>query len=210
MPRPPWIGIYLRETGWPDTPYNSLALDLWAISEGMPDSWHNYLATGISSAECSAPAKLADGSSNVDHVAYCANDLAGAVNFRENMTLAYYKDVGPAFKQPDSKTKLEQIYLAINRSAYCPNCQSGRYPIALYNYIYGRVPPKDRPGLTKPPLVPPPVPSKNPKPVHLVTGWNYLIKVLHHDVPSEGLRAHAAGLTALRVVKWSKKRPRKP
>ncbi len=209
MPRPAWIPIYLKVVGWPDDWQNSLALDLWALSEGMAPSWHNYLATGLVSANCEYKAQLPDGSANTFHVAYCQTDVAGAYNFRDNMQAAIYAGINEAFHMPTGKTKLEEIYLAINRTAYCPNCQGGRYPIALYRYVYGRVPPKDRPGLTKPPLFPPP-PKAVKQPVSMFNGWAYLVRQLHHGVPEEMKRVRAAGTTSLRVVKWSKRRPRKP
>lgn len=32
-------------------------------------------------------------------------------------------------------TTLTALYAVINRSAWCPDCQGGRYPLALYQYL---------------------------------------------------------------------------
>ena len=126
--------------GAPASADNVLVLDLWAQSEGMPDSANNWLACsqtgfgGYSSPPYSEPffPTLALG------IEATATFLSGS-NYA--VVVGYLKgDQG-----------LANLYQAINESRWCSGCQGGHYPIDLYNYLSGSG-------------APPPEPSPNPPP----------------------------------------------
>jgi hypothetical protein len=197
----------LKRGGYPDDFANSLALDLWAQSEGMPADWFNWLAYTGHTAGCSAPALLPDNSLNSDHVDRCPAHIAGVLNTVAMLGNQYFTHVDYFMRQPYSKDKLDQIYLAINQSAACPHCQKGHYPQVLYYYLQGHGAP---PPLVDQARAAAPKEKKVPRPVTLLNGWGALMKALSHSAPYQLKRSRVSRAEMLTVVKYRAKRPRRP
>ena len=108
-------------------PYNENTLEallLWAQSEGTPDSWNNPLATTL---DCC-------GGTNVNSAgvkAYPTVNDGTAATWR-TLQGSGYAAVRKAIRDNDSWS---DIWSAVNASPWCSGCQSGLYPVALYDAI---------------------------------------------------------------------------
>lgn len=190
MPRPDFIPFYLRECGWPDTAAHSLALDQWALSEGMPTDWYNPLAMGAyyrfpgdNLSGCWVPPKLGDGSNNVDNVLRCPGYINSAKRFHYNMQRALYYQINAMFLGPgfsDDKATIADIYWAINRSPWCPKCQSGQYPVVMHNWLYGKGGGAFNPADTFTKIKDP-----TPVPTSLFTAWHQLERQFRYTIPHQ-------------------------
>jgi hypothetical protein len=185
----------------------SLALDLWAQSEGMPDDWFNWLAHTDRVAGCYAPATLPDGSRNTDGVVRCPTHAAGVIATVYALNLPYYTHVKFFFQATLVPEKLNDIWTAINASPWCGHCQGGLYPIRLYNYLHEH-------GAPEPMIVAAKQAQARQKPVArpvtLLNGWAYLMKGLRVTAPKQLARSRANRAAILSVVKYRRKRPRRP
>jgi len=207
VPRPNWIPEVLKSIGAPDDWAGSLALDLWAQSEGMDSSWFNWLAHTDRVAGCYAPALLPDGSRNTDGVVRCPTHAAGVIATVYALSLPYYTRVIFWLRQDLTKDKLDSIWLAINDSPWCGHCQGGHYPIRLYNYLHEHgAPPPLRDAAAAAAKRERPV----ARPVSLFNGWAYLMKQLTVTAPKQMRRSRANRGAILSVVKYRRKRPRRP
>lgn len=207
MPRPSWIGEVIRRLNVPDDFANSLGLDLWAQSEGMPSDWFNWLAYTGHTSGCYAARRLPDGSSNRDGVDYCPSHEAGVLNTVAMLSSSPFSHVLYFMHTDYSKDKLYNIWLAINQSAACGGCQNGHYPVRLYQYLHGHgAPPTliDRARAASRPEKP------VPAPVSMFNGWAALIRALHHGVPTQLKRGQAERSAITTVVKYRARPPRKP
>lgn len=132
-----WRALLLGALSAPVTDINLEALEWWAESEGMPAWENNWLATTIdgyggypvNSAGVKAYPTVQDG---VDATA-------------ATLQFSAYADVVRGLQQGNS---LSTIWLAVNGSPWCSQCQGGLYPVVLYNNL----------GATQPPPPPPPPP----------------------------------------------------
>jgi len=123
------------------SPSNVTSLQLWAQSEGVPDSWNNWLAT------------TQDGyggiNVNSDGVKAYPTESDGVAATWATLQDAAYKNVVSAFRQNQGE---QEIWDAINASPWCGGCQSGHYPVALYDYLYGGNPPTSGSSSSEPTL----------------------------------------------------------
>lgn len=197
MPRPSWIPLFERLCGWPDTPAHSLALDQWHLSEGMPDDWHNPMAMGAykrtptdDMAGCYVPKLLPDGSANTYNVLRCPSWEAGAVEFSLNMERPEYYRINAMFQgqgMQDDKATIANIYWAINTSSWCPKCQSGKYPIVMHNWLYGK-----NAGVVQPVDMFRKLKAPAPVPTSLHAAWAELMRQFKLTIPHQIRRIEAA------------------
>ncbi|MGH7239405.1 MAG: hypothetical protein ACREHG_04975 [Candidatus Saccharimonadales bacterium] len=126
--------------GAPSSGTNLTALSEWAVSEGMPAQYNNWLAT----TENGYGGRVVN---SVGVKAYPSVEQGAAATVK-TLSNGRYNDIISALRDG---TSLTRIFAAINQSPWCGGCQSGHYPVALYNYIidiqHGHVPPPS----TKPP-----------------------------------------------------------
>lgn len=122
----PWALAVLAALGTSSNGDNGLALDLWAQSEGAPDWRHNWLNTTLNGY----------GGTSINSVGvkayptFAAGVKATASTLRQgNMSGIYYALT--------SGVDIQVIFTAINASPWCGGCQSGHYPVILYNYLHG-------------------------------------------------------------------------
>ena len=108
-------------------PYSADTLDallLWAQSEGTPDSWNNPLATTL---DCCGGTDV-----NSDGVkAYPTVNDGTSATYRTLQGSAYSAVVSAI----RNNASWSDIWSAINASPWCSGCQSGLYPVALYDAI---------------------------------------------------------------------------
>lgn len=121
-----WESDLLSVLGAPHSQTNIEALQYWAVSEGVPTSWNNWLATTYDGY----------GGRNVNSVGVKAypTQSDGAHAIAATITNGRYNALVLALLEGDSITR---VYDAINDSPWCGGCQGGHYPIALYNFIHG-------------------------------------------------------------------------
>ena len=120
-----WYDDLITIERWPATDVNRQALILWAQSEGMPPEANNWLA--ISSHDIGwmpppAPYSEPFYATYAEGVEATGHFLAGS-NYDQ---VRHFFSIG---------TNLVDIYLAINGSPWCSGCQSGHYPIDLYQAV---------------------------------------------------------------------------
>lgn len=125
-----WESDLLAAMGAPANNVTVTALQLWAQSEGTPDSWNNWLATTLNCCGCSP----------VNSAGVCAypTESDGVSATWQTLQGGAYGDVVAAFQ---AGTSLASIWSAINASPWCSGCQNGDYPIALYDYLQGKTGP---------------------------------------------------------------------
>lgn len=123
-------------------------LELWAQSEGTPDSWNNPLATTLS---CCGGTDV-----NSSGVKSYPTENDGIDATYNTLTGGGYDAVVTAIRDNQSLTDL---WTAINASPWCSGCQNGDYPVALYDYIHGGGKQPGGPGGS-----PPPPPAGPPPP----------------------------------------------
>lgn len=126
-----WRAAVLREMGVPVSDANLKALSFWHQSEGTALATNNWLA-------------ISDGANKWPHagcLAQCGggspiyafpDQATGAKATAAFLRGSYYTRVMDAFR---SNAGLGAIFAAINASPWCAGCQSGHYPVALYNAI---------------------------------------------------------------------------
>lgn len=127
----PWVDQLLTALGAPTTDSNRAALRAWAASEGTVAS-NNPLAisgsgwNGVSGciAQCGSGSPISSFNNMTNGVNATASFLQGS----------YYTNVVSALK---NDAGLSAIYQAIHASPWCSGCQSGQYPLALYDATYG-------------------------------------------------------------------------
>ena len=153
----------MQSLGGPFSGTTLEALELWADSEGVPDSWNNPLATTLSG--------------------YGGTDVnsAGVKKYPSEQdgidaTVATLRGgpYGAVISAIKGNKGLEAIWSAVNASPWCGGCQSGKYPVALYDAIVGGAPPPaPKPGT--PPLGGGAPPSTNPGiPGTVYSAWSAL------------------------------------
>lgn len=124
----PWILAVLKALGTSANNYNNVALALWAASEGMPDYANNWLATergGYGGSAFNSAGVFA-------YPTFAIGVKATADTIKQSNMNGIYVALREA-------RSLSFIYDAINSAPWCDNCQGGRYPIALYQYLTGTV-----------------------------------------------------------------------
>lgn len=112
---------------WPVTTANLEAFSLWAQSEGMPANAHNWLAISTYTKGASAPPYPYS-------EPFYDTIWDGASATAQFLTGSNYDAVRLAFQDGNS---LLNTYAAINASPWCAGCQTGHYPIALWDYLAG-------------------------------------------------------------------------
>lgn len=118
-----WQGDLLAAIGAPETQSNLNALEWWAESEGMPAWENNWLATTIGGF----------GGVDVNGVGVKAypSETAGVQALQATLEGGGYDAVLAAFR---TNAPYGTIWTAINRSGWCSGCQSGLYPVVLYQH----------------------------------------------------------------------------
>lgn len=174
---------------------NLLSLGYWAMSEGMPAAAYNWLATSTS------------WPGDTRHPPYSepfrrdfATGVAATVDFLRG---SYYNAVRAAL-QGDHGPRA--IWTAVNRSPWCSGCQSGHYPVDLYDYLQGHgvtLSPQPGPGhgggggghpgrggrgSGGAPLPHPPAP---PRVAHGEAGWRFFTHAIGVELPTVAGRVHA-------------------
>lgn len=116
----------LAGIGAPETSPNLQALTLWAQSEGMPAWENNWLATTLTGY----------GGYVVNGVGVKAypTDPDGVGATVASLLLPAYAGVVNAFR---ANLGLVAIWEAVNQSPWCGGCQSGHYPVALWQASSG-------------------------------------------------------------------------
>lgn len=124
--------------GAPSTGVNLEALHYWAVSEGMPTSYNNWLAT----------TQNGFGGRVVNSVGVKAYPSVedGAAATVKTLSNGHYPAIIEQLRYGKS---IVQLYAAINDSPWCGGCQGGHYPIALFNFVekvlHGGPPPSTHP-----------------------------------------------------------------
>ncbi len=121
-----WISLTLADGGWPDTSTNRVALEQWALSEGMPVSANNPLAASDQITGWRPTPGYSEPT-------YPSVEDAAALYARKFQTLTY-DAIGFALNAGDD---LNEIFTAINESPWCSGCQGGNYPIGIYQQLHG-------------------------------------------------------------------------
>lgn len=121
-----WITLTLDNLKAPHTPTNIVALEDWALSEGMPADSNNPLAAS----DQIEGAKPTPGFSEPSY----PSAKAAAALYAKKLTSPTYEAIGFSLI---SGQDLNIIYTNINRSPWCQGCQGGDYPIVLYRQLYG-------------------------------------------------------------------------
>lgn len=119
-----WRTELLRYIAAPKSSANLTALALWAQSEGMPAWENNPLACGTTH-----PGSYAV---NADGVQAYPTVIVGADVIGWTLLRAPYTAISAALI---SDAGMPAVYLAVNASTWCKGCQSGHYPVALYQAI---------------------------------------------------------------------------
>lgn len=130
-----WYDDLLSRMGAPDSEPSKISLQLWAQSEGVPDSWNNWLAT---TEPCCGCVQV-----NSAGVCQYPSESAGVTAIYNTLQGSAYLAVVDAFV---SNAGASQIWDAVNGSPWCSGCQNGHYPVALYNYLGGHGAPPPSPG----------------------------------------------------------------
>lgn len=119
-----WFTTVLKKMGAPIRTTSTRVLALWAQSEGTPGSIHNWLASGTH-----WPGSHAYNASGVQvYPTYHAGTSATAFS----LTHSPYVAIGQAFRAGANPVRL---YRLINASPWCPGCQTGHYPVALWTGV---------------------------------------------------------------------------
>lgn len=135
-----WIHDVLAAIDATPTVGNTMALALWARSEGMPADTFNWLAA----TDKRTGSTDYNGSGVQEYPSYAV----GIDVLHDKFTGHVYPAIGATLRAGDAPA----IYEAINSSPWCHGCQNGHYPIALYQWIEsgqpgsgGPTPPADHP-----------------------------------------------------------------
>jgi len=165
--------------GAPSTGTNLAALHYWAVSEGMPDRYNNWLAT----------TQDGYGGTVVNSVGVKAYPSVedGAAATVKTLTNGRYNGVVEQLRYGKS---IVQLYAAINDSPWCGGCQGGHYPIALYNYVESVLHAVVPPPTTK--AVPQQnVPSTNRD--NARAGWGNFVSYWNEQLPAQTNRLNGFG-----------------
>lgn len=125
------------------------ALLAWADSEGVPDWYHNWLATSLCTTGCQ-PART--GYSEPYYPTFTDGVRALSKTLQETR----YTAVVAALQAGNSMTR---IWNAVNQSPWCNGCQTGKYPAVLYEEITATNPVTPLPPPAAGPAPAPPLPS---------------------------------------------------
>lgn len=137
-----WRVGLLNALGAPVTDGNLKALAYWHQSEGTAAATNNPLAISDGANRYPHAGCLAQcgGSSPIYAFPDQATGVAATAHFLQG---SYYTRVVEAFK---SNAGMGAIFAAINASPWCAGCQSGHYPVALYNAVGNPNAPDPGPG----------------------------------------------------------------
>lgn len=128
-----WKVALLTALGAPPSPANLKALELWHTSEGTSLSTNNWLAISDGANRWPHGACLAQCGGNSPIYAF-PSQAVGVQATAAFLHGSYYTAVVNAFRQNQG---MASIFQAINQSKWCSGCQSGHYPIALYQGLNG-------------------------------------------------------------------------
>jgi hypothetical protein len=132
-----WRPLLLQAIGAPVNTLNLNALQWWAESEGTPPEWNNWLAT---TRNCCGGVPASP--NNVPPVRKYPTVEDGVEATRQTIMLPYYPEALVALR---AGTSYRAIWEGINASPWCANCQSGKYPIVLYQHMNDPVPTEPSP-----------------------------------------------------------------
>lgn len=137
-----WRVALLGALGAPVTDANLKALAFWHQSEGTAAATNNPLAISDGANRYPHAGCLAQCGSGSPIYAFPdqATGVAATAHFLQG---SYYTRVVEAFR---SNAGLAGIFAAINSSPWCAGCQSGHYPVALYNAVGNPNAPDPGPG----------------------------------------------------------------
>lgn len=116
-----WENAVLAALGAPESEANVRALTLWAQSEGTEPAWNNPLATTLD-AHGGTPVNDAG-------VRQYPDEPSGVAATVDTLADSRYTAVVEALK---ADAGLLAVYTAVNASPWCPGCQDGHYPVALW------------------------------------------------------------------------------
>lgn len=116
-----WADTVLKKIGAPISGVQVDILDLWAQSEGTPPSINNWLACGTPWPG-SRPY-------NASGVQVYPTFNAGSSAIAWSLQHAPYVPISDALR---AARGMVSVWKAINASPWCPGCQSGHYPVALW------------------------------------------------------------------------------
>lgn len=116
-----WADTVLRKLTAPISGIQVEILDLWAQSEGMPASANNWLACGTP-----WPGSRPYNSSGVQ---IYGTFNAGSSAIAWSLNHPPYVPIANGFRRAPG---LVTMWKLINASPWCPSCQTGRYPVALW------------------------------------------------------------------------------
>lgn len=162
-----WESTLLGRMGAPDYAVGVEAFALWAQSEGMPAWTNNPLACGTR-----WPGSTAY---NTAGVQVYPSQSAGMSALAWTLTHdTAYKPIAAAFRNGEG---LVQLWLLINASPWCPKCQAGHYPIALWTAA----------GYPQSGVAAPPPATSAPvtAPANVATAWERLRTYAHTSFPAQ-------------------------
>lgn len=139
-----WPMTLLTTLGAPTSLTNIEALTLWAQSESTPETWHNPLATTMDG--------FTGVAKNDAGVKAYPDEAKGVAATLATLELPAYAAVVRAFT---SNAGLAAVYQAVNASPWCPGCQEGHYPVALWQAAQQHPAPVHPPAPAPSPPVPP-------------------------------------------------------
>lgn len=143
------------------------ALSLWAQSEGMPPVANNPLACGTR-----WPGSHPYNRTGVQ--VYPSLTVAAAVYAWTFTKTPNYAPIGGEFLRAAT---LAQIWLKINASPWCPHCQTGHYPVALWTAAGS-----PSSGAAAPPAS---VSPSSIAPANVVTAWEHLRSYAYSSFPAQ-------------------------
>lgn len=120
-----WRHYLLRAIGAPVSVGNLVGLELWAASEQVPADWHNPLGATIGW----PGSRILEAGAVEAYPSQAAGIGATALALHQRGMAAVLEalrgDLG-----------ITAIYRRVNASGWCPGCQDGHYPIALYWHLH--------------------------------------------------------------------------
>jgi hypothetical protein len=129
-----WRVLLLKAIGAPTTRANLDTLQAWALSES---GYNAQTGTALAGPQARNPLAITDsfgvpssGTVNSAGVLKFGSTIAGVL-----ATARFLKHGYDPVIQGFRDSSPEEVYQAVNQSGWCSGCQSGRYPVGLYNYV---------------------------------------------------------------------------
>ena len=130
---PKWQTDLLKNLGATPNATNLYFLSLWSQSEGVANQNYNWLATTDPAGNYPHAGIVAP---NGGDPVYAYPSEAVGIQATSQFLQNGYAPLVKALQGND----LGQMWLALNQSGWCRGCQGGKYPVAVYDALNGKVP----------------------------------------------------------------------